>query len=86
MTKPGVSVSYEHEAKEAVVIAVEGDWMLEYMTINSDGKTYLTLRPKLWDCSSRLVGLDRHTTHSRVYNAGGASRGARSRPDRKSVV
>jgi hypothetical protein len=46
MTKPGVSVSYEHEAKEAVVIAVEGDWMLEYMTINSDGKTYLTLRPK----------------------------------------
>jgi hypothetical protein len=46
MSTPEVSVTYEHQSTGAVVIAVDGDWMLEYLTVNRDGKTYLTLRPK----------------------------------------
>lgn len=40
-----VRVSYEHE-RGAVVLAVPGDWSLEYLSVNADGNTYLTLHPK----------------------------------------
>jgi hypothetical protein len=48
MPSPEVEVSYEHPTGQ-VVLAVEGSWTLEFLSVNNDGKTYLTLRPKRGD-------------------------------------